>query len=163
MKDIGKARDWAEWHRAYDDPESRLARRLRVVQHHLRRAIDARPGPIRIISMCAGEGRDVIPVLAQHRRRGEIIARLVELDLRNATAARTAIDEGNLDRVEVVVGDAALSDNYAGAVPADIVLACGVFGNISDDDIRTPSNICQCSVHGTRQWYGREAADQSTT
>ena len=136
MTDIETARDWVEWHRAYDDPESRLSRRLLVVQRHLREALDRREGEMRIISMCAGEGRDVIPVLADHPRRREIAARLVELDLRNAAIARTAIDAAHLERVEIVVGDAGLNANYGGAVPAEIVIACGVFGNIPDEDIR---------------------------
>src|SRR5437868_12138399 len=135
MRNTETARDWVEWHRAYDDPESRLSRRLRVVQQHLRDAIDDCTGPIQIVSMCAGEGRDVIPVLAEHARAAEIAARLVELDLRNAAVARSAIDAADLDGVEIVVGDAALTDNYAGAVPADIVLACGIFRNISADDV----------------------------
>ena len=33
-------------------------------------------------------------------------------------------------------GDASVTTAYAGAVPADVLLVCGVFGNISDDDIR---------------------------
>jgi hypothetical protein len=35
----------------------------------------------------------------------------------------------------VVHGDASLTDAYQGAVPADVVLACGVFGNISSEHI----------------------------
>jgi len=35
----------------------------------------------------------------------------------------------------VRTGDAGDSASYTGAVPADLVLACGVFGNISDADI----------------------------
>ncbi|MFC0533092.1 hypothetical protein [Phytohabitans kaempferiae] len=41
-----------------------------------------------------------------------------------------------LDGIEVLTGDAADTANYAGAVPADLVLACGIFGNISDGDIQ---------------------------
>ena len=37
--------------------------------------------------------------------------------------------------VDVVTGDASITSAYAGAVPADIVLVCGVFGNVSDDDV----------------------------
>jgi hypothetical protein len=128
--------DWAAWHRDYDDPSSRLAARLRVVQRHLRQAIDERPGPIRIASMCAGEGRDVIGVLAEHPRRGDVTARLVELDPRNTKIAEEGARAAGLTQVEVVVGDAASTDSYAGAVPAEIVLACGVFGNITDEDVR---------------------------
>jgi hypothetical protein len=35
--------DWADWHRAYDDPDDPLARRLKVVQAHMRAALDAAP------------------------------------------------------------------------------------------------------------------------
>jgi hypothetical protein len=128
-------RDWLEWHRPYDDPDSRLSRRLRVVQLLLRDAIDERRGPFSIVSMCAGQGRDVIGVLAGHPRRDEINARLVELDARNAAFARAAIEQAGLESVRVIERDAALTDTYEGAVPAEIVLACGIFGNISLDDI----------------------------
>jgi len=36
-----------------------------------------------------------------------------------------------------VEGDAACSALYEGIVPANVVLVCGVFGNIGGDDIRT--------------------------
>jgi putative methyltransferase len=138
-------RDWVEWHRAYDDPTSRLSRRLAVVQEQLRRAIDASPpGPLRIISICAGEGRDVIGVLAKHARRGDVSARLVELEPRNAAFARAAAKAAGLSGVEVVEGDAALLDSYTGAVPAEIVLACGIFGNITEDDIRRTVEYLPC-------------------
>jgi len=129
-------RDWVAWHRAYDERESNLARRLGVVQEQLRLAIDAHQGRLLIISMCAGEGRDVIPVLASHPRRHEISARLVELDERNAAVARASIAAEELgESVEMLCSDAAITDSYADAVPAEIILACGVFGNITDSDI----------------------------
>lgn len=36
----------------------------------------------------------------------------------------------------MVTADAALPSVYAPVVPVDLALVCGVFGNISDDDIR---------------------------
>ena len=51
----------------------------------------------------------------------------------NVTAARAAA--AGLDDVEVVEADAGTTDAYAGAVPADLVLLCGIFGNVSDADI----------------------------
>jgi hypothetical protein len=130
-------RDWRAWHDAYDDPASGLAERLAVVQARLTEALDAAPpGPLRVISMCAGQGRDLIPVLATHPRGPDVAARLVELDPRNAAAARRSAAAAGLTAVEVVTGDAALSDAYAGLVPAAVVVACGIFGNISEADIR---------------------------
>jgi hypothetical protein len=130
-------RDWADWHAAYDDPASRLSERLAVVRRRVGELLDvAPPGPLRAVSMCAGQGRDLLGALADHPRRADVAARLVELDPRNAAAAGRAAAAAGLTGVEVVVGDAALTDAYAGAVPADLVLACGIFGNVSDADVR---------------------------
>jgi len=132
-------KDWSAWHRAYDEPGSSLRRRLDVVQAHIAAGLDAfPPGRIRTVSMCAGQGRDLLGVLARHPRRRDVIARLVELDDRNVEHARTAVRSAGLGGgVQVVRADASDTMSYEGAVPADLVLACGVFGNVSDHDVRT--------------------------
>lgn len=130
-------RDWLDWHGDYDDPTSRLAQRLDAVQVQVAGALDrARPGPIRVVSMCAGQGRDLLGVLPRHPRRADVRARLVELDARNGSIASASAAAAGLDQVEVVVGDASVTTAYEGAVPADLVLVCGVFGHATDDDIR---------------------------
>ncbi|HEY3108690.1 MAG TPA: class I SAM-dependent methyltransferase family protein [Chloroflexota bacterium] len=129
--------DWSLWHRAYERPGGALGRRLAIVQRLIRGVLAERPdGDVRIVSMCAGQGRDLLPVLAEHPRGRRAAGRLVELDPANAAAARRLAREAGLDRIEVVAGDAALTDAYAGAAPADLVLACGIFGNVPDDDVR---------------------------
>jgi hypothetical protein len=130
-------RDWVEWHRDYDDPGSLLSRRLELVQGHLRAELNPAPaGDTRLISLCAGQGRDVIGVLAGHPRRGDVRARLVELDERNIAVARQAARAAGLDGVEMLQADAGTTDACAGAVPAQIVVVCGVFGNITVSDIQ---------------------------
>ena len=115
MDGDGGDRDWLEWHRPYDVPGSSLAVRLSLVQGHIVRALDEAPaGEIRIVSMCAGQGRDVIGALRAHPRRADVRARLVELDPRNAVIAREMADAAGLGRVEVVTGDASVSDAYLG-------------------------------------------------
>jgi hypothetical protein len=69
-------------------------------------------------------------------RKNDVTARLVELDAGLAGDARAMAKEAGLLEVEIVEGDAALTSAYVGAVPANIVLACGIFGNVSSDDIR---------------------------
>ncbi|GIF64986.1 hypothetical protein Ais01nite_30210 [Asanoa ishikariensis] len=131
------ARDWVDWHTGYADPESTISRRLRAVQEQIRLALDAAPpGRIGVVSMCAGEGRDLLEVLAEHPRAADVDARLVELDPVLADRARAAAS-ALPSRVEVIQSDAALTDTYTGAVPAQLVLFCGIFGNISDADIAT--------------------------
>jgi hypothetical protein len=123
---------WVDWHAAYDDPESPLSRRLVLVQQEIADAFDAMPpGPIRVISMCPGEARDLAGVLADHPRRLDVSGRVVELDPELARRARAALP----DRIEVECGDASTTASYIGAVPADLVLVCGVFGNIMEADI----------------------------
>ena len=130
-------RDWVDWHRDYDDPGSPLSRRLELVQGHLRAELGHAPaGDIRLISLCAGQGRDVIGVLAGHPRRDQVRARLVELDERNVAVARRAARAAGLDGVEVLQADAGITDACAGAVPAQVVVACGIFGNIAVSDIQ---------------------------
>jgi hypothetical protein len=147
---------WVRWHRAYEDPDSALSMRLRLVQDGVREVLDDHPpGPIRIVSICAGQGRDVIDVVAEHPRRADVRARLVELDPGLAAFARArAAAAGVGDVVEVVEGDASLAGSYAGALPADLVVICGVFGNISDDDIRAVARRMPslCAPGGTVVW-----------
>jgi hypothetical protein len=129
-------RDWAAWHSAYDDPSSPLSARLRCVQAHLSDAIDRAPaGRISLVSLCAGQGRDVIGVLPDHPRRGDVRAVLVESDERIAGLAREAAAARGLAPVEVRVADASLVASFADALPADVLLLCGIFGNVSDADI----------------------------
>ncbi len=136
MSDNVRVMDWATWHAAYDDPSSPLNARLRCVQQHLAEAIDhAPPGRISLVSLCAGQGRDVIGVLPGHPRRDDVRALLVESDERIAGAARAAAAARGLAQVEVRVADASLVAGFADALPADVLLLCGIFGNVSDADI----------------------------
>jgi len=147
--------DWRAWHDDYDVPDSPLSRRLRTVQTHVRAALDsARPGPLRVVSGCAGQGRDLLDVLADHPRREDVTARLVELDPRIAALAERTAGSMGLRGVEVVVGDAGLTRQYLGMVPADLVLLCGVFGNITDQDVeRTIAHCPQlCGSGATLIW-----------
>lgn len=125
-------RDWHEWHRRYEDPLSVTSQRLAVVRDWIRFWIEAMPsGPVRTVSFCAGDGRDLIGALADHPRRNDMRGLLVEIDPVLAQRGRAALWPG----LDYLVGDAARTDSYLGAVPADLVLVCGVFGNVSDDDI----------------------------
>lgn len=131
------ARDWFEWHAPYEQPGSALAFRLAAVQSHILQAIEAAPpGEVRVVSFCAGQGRDLLGVLGPHPRRNDVRARLVELDPRNVAFARQSVTQLGLDdRVEVREGDAADRSAYAGLLPAQLVICCGVFGNVSNEDV----------------------------
>jgi hypothetical protein len=146
---------WQQWHAPYEDPSSYLSRRLAAVQAMLRSALDDQPeGPVQIVSLCAGQGRDLIGVLRDHPRRGDARARLVELDEGNVSFARDLAEAAGLRSVEIVCGDASRSDSFLDAVPAGIVLVCGVFGNIAEADIERTISLLPafCTPKATVIW-----------
>jgi hypothetical protein len=160
------ASHWVRWHQHYQDLDSPLSVRLRLVQAALRRALDSTPpGPVSIVSLCAGQGRDVIDVLAEHPRAPEVRALLVELDPELVAFARTRAEEsGVADHVTVIEGDASHCRWYAEAVPAQVVLVCGVFGNISDEDIRNTVHALPsfCAPGATVIWTRHRRAPDKT-
>jgi hypothetical protein len=148
-------RDWIRWHDAYDDPASGLSTRLALVQGHLSSALAAAPdGPVKLVSLCAGQGRDVIGVLPGHPRRDDVTALLVELDPANAEVAVGRAAAASLAGLTVRVADAGIVANYADALLADVLLLCGIFGNVSDQDIRRTANAAavMCAPGGTVIW-----------
>jgi prepilin-type processing-associated H-X9-DG protein len=74
----------------YADPDSALSQRLRVVQGAVVSWLDGHVGPARILSLCAGEGRDLLDVLDGRPDATRVSATLVELDPELARRARRA-------------------------------------------------------------------------
>jgi hypothetical protein len=132
--------DWSAWHDDYDDPSSALSRRLRVVQDLIRRWLADRATDQRhALSLCAGQGRDLLPVLADVRPSPFRVT-MVESDAANISAVQQSapyrsLVEADLSEIEIRCDDAGRSDTYADVPRADLVLACGVFGNVSDGDV----------------------------
>lgn len=156
---------WQRWHDDYADPDSVLSRRLAAVVGRLREAIDAAPpGPVRLVSACAGEGRDVVGALAGHPRAGDVTGRLVELDPANAAVATTSLASAELDGLDVSVADAGRTDAYLGAVPADVVLLCGIFGNVPDSDVENTVRLAPmlCARGATVLWTRHRRAPDLT-
>lgn len=131
-------RDWQVWHTQYDDPGSTLARRLVVVRRGIASALAERAGrpTVRILSLCAGAGRDLLPELAAARPTS-YEAVLVEKDPDLAAEAAAAASSAGLAEVTVITGDAGDPATFAGHPDNDLLLLCGIFGNISEADIRT--------------------------
>lgn len=146
--------DWREWHERYDDPASWHAARLVAVQALLRRAL---PGAQRVLSICAGDGRDVLPLLERH-----VHVRLLETD--PELSARAAARAADLPDAEILRADAGVTDSYAGVVPADVVLLCGVFGNVVDADVeRTIRTLPQLCAEGGRVVWTRHRTSPDLT
>ena len=97
----------------------------------------ARPsGRLRVVSACAGDGRDILEVLASREDAERVSVVLLETDPELARLAERTARLSRLGQVEVRQLDAGTTNSYAGAVPADLVMMCGVFGNVTDEDLR---------------------------
>ncbi|MGC2360177.1 MAG: class I SAM-dependent methyltransferase [Thermoplasmata archaeon] len=158
--------EWLEWHRNYDDDPT-MRRRLRAVQERIREALERHPpGPVRVISACAGDGRDLLGILATHPRASQVRACLIELAPELVRAGRERAARKGLVGADFRQGDASTSRAYVGAVPADVVMMCGIFGNVTDDDIRnTIRHLPElCARNATVIWTrGRFAPDLTPT
>jgi hypothetical protein len=146
--------DWSEWHDAYARPGSGLGDRLIAVRNQIDALLSATaPEPVRVVSACAGDGRDLLGVLAGRSDAERVTALLVEYDAALVARAREAA-RALPAQIDVRQADAAQSDVYEGAVPADLVLLCGIFGNVSDADVRTTVEAASqlCASGGEVIW-----------
>jgi hypothetical protein len=151
--------DWHAWHEAYDDPTSSLARRLEVVRRRLTMVLDAARDQ-RLLSLCAGDGRDVISVLAARGAASPVSAVLVELDEELSRRAVEAATSCHLEAVEVRCADAGDPASFADHLPVDVLLLSGIFGNIDHAQVRDVIDVVpQMLVEGGFVIWTRGGSD----
>lgn len=123
--------DWVQFQNGYDlwPP---LQSRLEIVRSQLASTLSASPaGPIRLISVCAGDGRDVIGALANHSRRDDVSATLIENNAELVARGEVAVAHLDLSsHIHFLCADATLSDTYLTIAPAEVVVLAGVLGNV---------------------------------
>jgi len=156
---------WRNWPaRAYERPTYR--NRLGAVKQHLSESLDQAPeGEVTIISLCAGDGRDVIDVASVHPRRRDVAAWLVEADARSVAAGITlARGKGLHKAVRFLPADATSYATYRDIPGADVVLLCGVWGHVPPEDrsavVKACNALCREGGHviwtrGLRRGSGR--------
>jgi Putative methyltransferase len=128
--------DWNHWLRRYDKPRSPHSQRLATVQRLIGNRIDrTAPDPISVLSICAGDGRDILEVLSARADASRVRATLVELDPRLCALARSRVSESRISGISIKQADAGITDSYAGVARADLAILVGVFGNIADADV----------------------------
>ena len=144
--------EWSDWHDAYQDESSELVGRMMTCRSHVTAVVDAAPpGPITVVSICGGQGRELIGALEDHPRKRDVRGRLVELDPGNTEFASQWAAAAGLTNLEIVTGDASVTSSYEGLPPVDLVVISGVFGHIDDEDkyslIDFARSLCHTNSH----------------
>jgi amino acid adenylation domain-containing protein len=128
--------NWSDWHKDYDQVPS-LQARLKLVGEQIAGSLDEfPPGPLQIVSICSGDGRDVISALQDHPRRNEVTVTLLDHDAESIARGRATANEAGLgQQLRFIQADATLARNYLGATPADLVLLSGFLGHLPHQDV----------------------------
>lgn len=155
---------WYSWHAPYDDLSSEQSDRLEIVQDLLLSFFDAAPaGPLRAVSICSGQSRDMLPILIHHPRGASTHVTMLERDPLNASFLHGALGSTSLTDVDVVVGDAGLTAAYDGLGRFDLVLLGGVFANVDLADAERTVDLLAglCAPGATVVWtsYGEGLAN----
>lgn len=115
-----------------------------MVRRRIREVLEGRTERARILSLCAGDGRDVLPVCAAVGGGHRVL--LVEMHAELAAAARRRARDLRLSDAHVMVADAGVPAVYRRCLPVDLLLLCGVFGNVSEDDVRRTIDAARSMV-----------------
>jgi hypothetical protein len=143
--------DWGKWHDLYESRPS-LQERLVAVRAQVALAISAVAAePVHVLSICAGDGRDLTGGLAGLASRKAIRATLIESSPELVARGRAAVDEAHLtEYVSFRCADATRSSTYHGIPPAHVVVLAGVFGNLKEADVRrlieSLRSLCRCGA-----------------
>jgi amino acid adenylation domain-containing protein len=127
--------DWNIWHAEYETSPA-LQARLNLVRAQIAEAVSQCPsGPIKIINMCSGDGRDLMLALHEHPRRNDAIAILIDNNLEIVTRGRQMAAEAHLgQQLTFIHGDASLARSYEHAGQADVLVLSGFLGHLRHDD-----------------------------
>lgn len=128
--------DWKNWHERYEISLP-LQERLTAVQAQIIIAISkVGAKPVQVVSICAGDGRDLIGSLNVLGNKTTVCATLIESNAELVAKGQTAIDHFCLaHQVAFRCADATQPATYLGIPPAHVVILSGVFGNLKENDV----------------------------
>ena len=81
-----------------------------------------------LLSLCAGDGRDVIPVLTARAASSSISDLLIERDEELSCRATEAAASSGLSTVEIRCAHAGDPASFSDVLPVDVLLLCGRVG-----------------------------------
>jgi hypothetical protein len=148
------------WHDNYEDKTSTPYKRTLIVKKLI---VDylINKNNITILSICAGQGRDVLTSL-----NADTYAYLIDIDKKCIDYAQSYVNNNNIHNVSIIKADASLISTYVdNNIPkADLILICGVFGHLSLEDISiTAQSLKQLIKTGGSVIWTRHKFDNDIT
>src|SRR5919204_972732 len=134
---MSAAMDWAKWHDLYK-VSTPLKERLIAVREQIAAAAAKVTGQSwHLVSICAGDGRDVIGTVAASDARPDVHATLIESNPALVTRGQAAVEQlGLARRITFRCADATQSSTYVDLRPAQIIVLSGVFGNLTERGVQ---------------------------
>jgi 2-polyprenyl-3-methyl-5-hydroxy-6-metoxy-1,4-benzoquinol methylase len=124
---------WYDWHiEKHSDPNSYTSQRMTdiglVIEEYLKDTVHRS----NIVSVCAGQGLDLIPILRQYPNSAD--AYLIDIEQQNIDHINK-ISTG-LEGIHTYAADATVSNTYINnKIPrANLLLVCGVFAHLTSED-----------------------------
>src|SRR5262249_33753032 len=111
---------------------------LLAVRAQIAAAAAKAPGTsVHLVSLCAGDGRDVIGTFAAADARQDMHATLIEAHPALVTRGQAAVEQlGLTRRITFRCADATHSSTYVDLRPAQILVLSGIFGNLTARDVQ---------------------------
>ncbi len=143
--------DWIAWHDGYRTNDE-LKARLSLVRTLIAHSLSGAPaGEIALLSLCCGDARDILGSLPTHPRRTDVQGWLLDINPTLIDTAKQAIiRHGLASSVSAIIADATMASSYTGVLPANVIILCGVLGNVERDEIsrliRNLRTLCASSA-----------------
>lgn len=140
--------DWNQWLDRYETNQPLRERLTFVVSHIAKAILDCHEDPVPVLSVCAGDGRDLVVALSSMESKRMVRADLIESNPDVVSKGRNLVAEHGLSQsVKFRCADATKRRTYQYLTPAKVVIVSGVFGNLRDIDaarlIRLLHSLCQ--------------------
>jgi len=132
---------WTEWHEeAYNDINSLPYQRTEIVKDLINKYLSEIDKNIVVISIGAGQSRDILPVLIGRKDNDRITTYLIDTDIECLNYAKNYAKDNNIINVHIVDMDGSLVKNYKDIPKADLIIFCGMMTQKNTDEVKNLAN-----------------------
>lgn len=132
---------WTEWHEnAYNNTNSLAYQRTEIVKNLINKYLYEINKNVVIVSIGAGQGRDILSVLKERKDNNRIFTYLIDTDMECLDYAKNYAEKNNIINVNVVNIDGSLTENYKDIPKADLIIFCGMMNQKNTEEVKSLAN-----------------------